>query len=124
MEFGNRPVRVLLVPADRTQPLRSLTLAADRFEVELGGRPEPVLPNVSSAPPAEWMLFVAADARGRAPVNTRAQLLSSRLGGVPGRTLHGTVLFTGCAPGQRIRGVPGLFAQLATLLGLQVRSVE
>ena len=124
-DLGSQRVAVLVVPADRNRPLQLKNLAPSAFEAELGGRPEAVLPIVASAPPVDWMLFVAAGRSvGSGPANSRAQLLCTHLGGAPGRTLPGTVLFTGRAPGQRVRGVPGIFSQLATLLGLQVRSTE
>jgi hypothetical protein len=123
-DLGSQRVTVLVVPADRSKPLQVKNLAPNRFEAELGGRPEAVLPIVLSAPPVDWMLFVAAGLSSGAPANTRAQLLCGHLGGAPGRTLPGTVLFTGRAPGPRVRGVPRIFDQYAALLGLHVRSIE
>lgn len=124
VDFGSQKVKVLVVPADRTVPIRVKELAPDRFETELGGRPEVLMPVVLSAPPVDWMMFVSATARGGAPLNLRAQQLCAHLGASPGQSLPGTVLVVGRAPGQRIRGVPGIFAQLAALMGMQVRTVE
>lgn len=122
MELSNQKLKVLVVPADRSVPIRLKSLAPSRFEVELGAPPEHVLP-LASAPPVDWMLFVGRggpDTRA----NLRAQQLCAQLGGSPGMTLKGTVLFTGRTAGVRVRSVPGVFPQVARLLGMQVSAVE
>jgi hypothetical protein len=122
VEHSDQKLTVLVVPADRSMPVRLRNLAPSRFEAELGGRPEHVLP-LNSAPPVDWTLFVAA-AGPDARANLRAQALCTHLGGSPGRTLKGTVLFTGRTAGVRVRNVPGIFPQVARLLGMQVSTVE
>jgi hypothetical protein len=122
VEHSDQKLTVLVVPADRSVPVRLRSLAPNRFEAELGGRPEHVLP-LNSAPPVDWMLFVAP--AGPDPrANLRAQQLCTQLGGSPGMTLKGTVLFTGRTAGVRVRSVPGIFPQVARLLGMQVAAVE
>jgi hypothetical protein len=122
VELSNQKLKVLVVPADRSVPVRLRSLAPSRFDAELGGRPQHVLP-LNSAPPVDWMLFVAADG-GDPRANLRAQLLCTHLGGSPGMTLKGAVVFTGRTAGVRVRSVPGIFPQVARLLGMQVSAVE
>ncbi len=122
LELSGEKLKVLVVPADRTVPVRLKSLAPNRFRSELGGRPQHVLP-LNAAPPVDWMLFVA-DGGADPRANLRAQQLCTHLGGSPGMTLRGTVLFTGRTAGVRVRSVPGIFPQFARLLGMQVSAVE
>lgn len=110
-------IRVLLVPPDSGQPMRLMDVDSERFERVLGGRMVRVRP-LTDAPLVSWQAFVNAAAQevGAEP-NYRAQRVAAAIGGQPGRTMYGPVMFTGRGPQEEIKGLPGIVNQMAGLFG-------
>lgn len=110
-------IRVLLVPPDSGQPMRLMDVDSERFERVLGGPMVRVRP-LTDAPLVSWQAFVNAAAQevGAEP-NYRAQRVAAAIGGQPGRTMYGPVMFTGRGPQEEIKGLPGIVNQMAGLFG-------
>ena len=110
-------IRVLLVPADSGRPMRLMDVDSARFERVLDGPMERVRA-LSDPPLLAWQAFVNAAAQEAAVApNYRAKRLASAIGGQPGRTMYGPVLFTGRGQQNQIKGLPGIVNQMAALIG-------
>jgi hypothetical protein len=110
-------IRVLLVPPDSGQPMRLMDVDSARFERALGG-PVTRVRALADPPLVSWQAFVNAAAQEAAVApNYRAKRLATAIGGQPGRTMYGPVVFTGRGPQNQVKGLPGIVNQMAGLIG-------